>query len=300
MIPWRWSLVLLACAPGLQAHHEPGVTIAKLDEQIQRTPELAELYYQRGVEYQAMNQLDKARADYLQALKLKPDFLPAKRSVAAVDYQSGKLEQALEELRTALTNVPKEHAFLLPGCRQLEGEILLAMQQPEAALTALELALDTPFPELATWQLRAEAQRLAGKKDESIAGLKSAWEKSHAIILRNAWIDALLDADQTKEALPIIETELASSRFRSSWLIRRARATATSNPAASQADLTAAIEELTPRLAIDPPPTTLLCDRALAYALLGKRDLAEADYQLAKSRGASGANLRLLSKTLSR
>ena len=296
----RRLLLILGMATALHAHHEPGVTIALLDEQIQRTPQVAELFYQRGVEFLAMNQLEKSRADFAAALALKNDYLPAKRCLAQIDFQSGKPAEALNTLRTALANVPKEHQFLLPACHQLEGAILLSLHQPDAALKALELALDTKFPELYTWQLRAEAQQALGKIDESIAGLKAAWEKSRAVILRNAWIDALLDAGKPDEALPVIEEELASNRFLSSWLIRRARANQVKDAAASAADLRAAIDELTPRLATDPPAISLLCDRGLAYALLGDFSAAEADRVRARSLGASPANLRLLNKTLLR
>ena len=296
----RRLLLILGLATGLQAHHESGVTIAQLDAQIQRTPQVAELYYQRGVEFLAMNQLEKGRADFVFALALKTDYLPAKRCLAQIDFHSGKPAEALQTLRAALADVPREHQFLLPGCRQLEGEILLSLQQPDAALKALEQALETKFPELYTWQLRAEAQQALGKIDESISGLKSAWEKSHAIILRNAWIDALLDAGKTDEALPVIEAELAGSRFRSSWLIRRARATRVTDQTASDADLQAAIAELTPRLATDPPAVSLLCDRSLASALLGDLNAAEADRARARSLGASPANLRLLNRVLLR
>ena len=296
----RRLLLIVGMATGLQAHHEPGVTIAQLDAQIQLTPQVAELFYQRGVELLAMNQLEKGRADFSAALALKTDYLPAKRCIAQIDFQSGKPAEALQTLRAALANVPTEHQFLLPGCRQLEGEILLSMHQPDAALKALEQALDTKFPELYTWQLRAEAQQALGKIDESIAGLKAAWEKSRAVILRNAWIDALLEAGKTGEALPVIEAELAASRFRSSWLLRRARATQATDAAASAQDLRAAIDELTPRLATDPPSVSLLCDRALAYAMLGEFNAAEADRARARSLGASPANLRLLNKALLR
>lgn len=283
------------------AHHDPAVTVEQLNAQIALTPQMPELYYQRGVELSAMGQLEKAGEDFAKALSLRADYLPATRSLAQVKFQLQQPEPALALLQEAMQKAPAEHQFLIPGCRHLEGEILLKLGKNEAALKAFDQALLGTYPEIDTWRLRAEAQRLLGKTDEMITDLKNAWTKSSAIILRNEWLDALIEAGRVDEALPVIEQELATSRFRSSWLIRRARANlAGKKPDAAKQDLEEAIAELSGRLTVTPPPFSLLCDRGLAYALLGQKEQAAADLKQAIELGAPPGSCRLLTSVLAK
>ncbi len=281
-------------------HHQPGVTIEMLTEQIKRQPALAELYFQRADEYLAVQKQAEAEADLNKALELKPDYLPAQRILCRLWQMRGQPAKALEILRASLTKVPAEHQFLLPGCRQLEGELLMDLGKTTEALTVFEAAIAlTPTPDLDLLLFRAEAQRLLGKVQERIDGLKSAWERSHAIIMRNEWLNALIDSGRGAEALPFVQTELENSRFRSSWLIKRARIwLGADKREAAQEDLSAAIEELNTRLASSPPPYLLLCDRALAYSLLGKSTEARADVAQARQLGASEVQLRLILRLL--
>jgi tetratricopeptide (TPR) repeat protein len=292
----RWIIAIFAIGlNALHAHHEPAVTIAQLTEQITRTPSLPELYYQRGVEYLAIEQPAQAKTDFQKAVELRSDYLPAKRYLAQIEFHGGDAATALAAIRAAIQVAPEEHQFLVPGCHQLEGEILLQLKKPAEALTALDAALKAPFPEIDTWRLRAEAQRQLGKVDECISDLHSAWEKTNAIILRNEWLEALIVSPRFLEAMPVIEKEIESGRFKSSWLIRRARVHLKENRATeAKSDLEAAVAELTSRLAVAPPPFLLLCDRGLAYALLGQFEAAAADLAQAKSLGAQTAHCRQL------
>ncbi len=296
MRPW---FLFLLCSSISWADHEPAVTIADLTKQIAQTPLLPELYYQRGVELIALQDLPKAQADFEQALQLRADFLPAKRYLARIADQSGHPEQALAILREAILKAPEEHRFLLPSCHQLEAELLVELHQPEAALTAINKALLDRIPALETWRLQAQILQQLGQTDAALNSLKLAWEKTRAIILRNEWLDALIAAGRKNEALPIIEAELASTRIRSGWLIRRARLSLQDQRTdAARADLREAIDELTPRLAINPPPALLLCDRGLAYALLGEIAAAKQDLAAARKLGISETTCRTLVATL--
>lgn len=294
------GICLITFASSAFGHHEAAVTIAQLTEQIEKTPTLTELYYQRGQEYISVDQLEKAKADFSKALSLRADYLPAARMLAQATFQLNQPDQALTQLRAAMTAAPAEHQFIMPSCHHLEGQILLKMDKPKEALVAFQEALKVPFPEIDTLRLRAEAQRRLGLTDQSIADLKAAWLKSNAIILRNEWLEALLAAGRADEALPVIEQELASSRFRSSWLIRRARAfLVNKHEKEAKEDLDAAIKELTDRLVVTPPPFSLLCDRALAYALSGQIEPAREDLKQARTLGAPEGACRLASEILS-
>jgi tetratricopeptide (TPR) repeat protein len=294
-------LLLLLWAMPVRAHHDAAVTIAELTEQISNSPKLPELYYQRGVEVLSTQQLPAARADFEQALKLRPDYLPAKRYLATITNLEGYPERALQLLQEAISKAPEEHRFLLPSCHQLEAELLVQLKQFSPALTAVKLALDTAVPALETLRLQAQILRELGQDEAALTSLKEAWLKTHAIILRNEWLDTLIDLGRNEEALPLIQQELESTRFRSSWLLRRARIfLQQKRTAEAKLDLQAAIDELTPRLAITPPPALLLCDRGLAYAMLGQIAPAEQDLADARRLGVSETSCRLLVAILRR
>jgi tetratricopeptide (TPR) repeat protein len=165
----------------------------------------------------------------------------------------------------------------------------------------VKLALDTPLPALETLRLQAQILRELGQDEAALNSLKEAWLKTRAVILRNEWFDALIELGRGEEALPLVEQELENTRFRSSWLIRRARIFLQQKRSAeAKADLQAAIDELTPRLAVTPPPALLLCDRGLAYALLGQITPAEQDLAAARQLGVSETSCRLLVASLRR
>jgi tetratricopeptide (TPR) repeat protein len=291
----RIGIVCCLLMAPLRAHHEAAVTISELTVQIASNPKITELYYQRGVEYYGIQDYTKARADFQNALQQRPDYLPAKRYLAEITAQEGHVEAALEQLQAAMEAATADHRFLLPTCHGIQAQWLYQLHKLEPALLAVQDALQTPNPALETVRLHAQILRELGHHDEALACLKSAWEKSKAVILRNDWLDMLIALHRTTEALPIVEAELASTRLRSTWLIRRARLRLQLQQAAeAKADLTEAIAELTPRLATDPPPVTLLCDRALAYALLGRKPEAAADLAAARKLGISETSCRLV------
>jgi tetratricopeptide (TPR) repeat protein len=302
MQAWMFAAAAFLGGTGpLRAHHDPAVNIEALTEQIGKQPGIPELYFQRADEYMAQRKYPEAEADLRKALELKPDYLPAKRTMARIFKSVGRGAEALDLLRAATQNVPLEHQFLLTSCRQLEGEILLELGRPRDALAAVEAALNgNTAPDVELLLMRAEAQRQCGLVEPRIAGLKDAWDKCRAVLLRNAWLDALIDAGRGAEAAPYVQTELESSRFLSTWLIKRARIfLAAGNADGAKSDLEAAVGELTQRLQVDPPPFILLCDRAAAYAMLGKFSEAAADAKRAEELGAGPNQLRLAQRLLS-
>ena len=110
-------------------------------------------------------------------------------------------------------------------------------------------------------------------------------EQTASPVLEAEWIDALLDSGESRAALARIEPQLAESRCRASWLIRRARARlALDQSTRARGDLHAAVTEINGRLNPARPEVSLLAERGLALALLG--DLAGARSDLASARKA--------------
>ena len=109
--------------------------------------------------------------------------------------------------------------------------------------------------------------------------------------------EALIDAGQFRQALARIEPQLASARWQSSWLLRRARARKGLGEE-SAPDVRTAIAELNRRLSPQHPDLTLLADRGTANALLGKMAEARKDLVAAKKLGADAWVVRRLETLL--
>ena len=120
-----------------------------------------------------------------------------------------------------------------------------------------------------------------------VAGLEDGIKATGSGVLETERVEALIDAGQHKLALERIEPQLADSRWRSSWLIRRARVRiGLGQRAAAREDLKSAIVEINQRLTPSSPDLTLLTDRGLASALLGDEEAAKKDFQSARDAGA--------------
>lgn len=270
---------------------DPGheVRIGDLNAQITANPALPDLYYQRASNYRELNRLADARADLEKALSLKPDFLPADRELALLDEQDGHRKAGIDRLQKAIAKAPEEAAFHLPGCYAALADLLLKSDRNEEALAAAAkgIALSKEMT-IDLYLFRAEAQRRLGRHDERVRDLAGAVRDLKSYVLRIAWIEALIDAGRNAEALPEVQKEIDGSRFKSSWLIRRARIYLNDRKSAeAQADLAAALAEIEPRIRPERPEPSLICDRALIHALQGKRKDAAAELADAKTRGAA-------------
>ena len=132
---------------------------------------------------------------------------------------------------------------------------------------------------------------------ERLAGLEEGIRQTGAGVLEIERVEALIDGGQSAAALAIIERELADSRIKSSWLIRRARALlALGNPTGAGDNLRSALEEIGKRLNPKTPDVPLLMDKAAALELLGQKKEALRVYEEARDKGAGDtANERIKS-----
>ncbi len=294
------GVLLLSAGGELRADPGHEVSIAELSAQIEKTPEIPELYYQRAVNYREIGKVAEARADFAKALMLGPGFLPAGRELARMDAEAGKRGEGIERLKMLLAGAPAEAAFHVPGCCAALADLLLKEGRNEEALAAAvkgigaseEISIDL-------YLFRAEAQRRLGRHEDRVRDLAEAAGKLKSIVLRIAWIEALIDAGRTTEVLPEIEGEIATCRFQAAWRIRRARALL-KVPRKEEAmeELARALVEIEARLRPERPDLTLLCERALIYALTGRRAEAEAGLAEARERGADGWMTRTLEAAL--
>lgn len=286
----RLAILSLALAWPALSPANPGheVTVAELNAQISKTPDVPELYFQRGWNYREMQRPADARADWEKTLTLHPGFLPASRELARMDAQEGQLAAGIARLRKAMAGAAPDQAFHRPGCHSVLAELLLQQGNDEAALQETQAGLEeSPELLLDLCLLRSEAQRRLGKLDDRVRDLAAAMTKLRSFVVKAKWFDAMIDGGRGAEILPEIEQELANTRYQASWLIRRARIRQfQGDQAGAASDLSSALMEVHHRLRPENPDLSLVCDRGLIHALQGDHAAAAADLELARRQGA--------------
>ncbi|MEY2407408.1 MAG: hypothetical protein QOF48_78 [Verrucomicrobiota bacterium] len=290
MTPVALSLrcaLVLACfsAPSLLAHDSPEHVVELLSARIRERGKTAELLWQRATEQRALNHLAAAAADLREAISLQPAFIVAQADLGRVEFQLGDTPRALQTLTRAISDAGAAAPGLLHLAR---AEIRNAAGDFKGALADVEKAVEAGLPPDPDWYLlRSQIQLRLGRSLEAAAGLKEGLDRTGCAVLEADWIDALLDSRQAEPALTRIEAQLAETRCRSSWLIRRARARLLLGKATqARGDLHAAISEINGRLSPAHPDVSLLVDRGVAHALLG--DLPTAQRELDAVRKAGG------------
>ena len=271
-------IILSSCAGNLLAHHDVNATVAALTQKIKAQP-TAELYHDRAIEYRALRDRTHAEADLKSALKLNPDFQPSLAALARIQNQKGDHQEALSTAQKLVALSPdSHHQFLL-------ADIAFDAGEKAHALAAIEKA---PVSEDDTHLLHAHLLFEKGQTKEAATILKKAHATSQSIVLRNAWLDAMIASGQGREILSILDKEIRTSRFTAAHQIRRANII--ENPAA----LKAAITEINSRLNLQRPDLTLINDRRKAYLLLGETEKAAADFARMKKSGLVPAGPWLL------
>ena len=295
MLCSRLLLLILVFTPFfVLAHTDISETIKALTTRIEAKP-TADLYYQRGTEIRALQQKAHAIEDLESALKIEPHNRHALVALVQL-YETNTRAQAL---------ISRYQKFAKTKEEKFEAHYLLAsynaklglFEQASSQCHTLHLIRPSEDPALDLFHagLLLKLQR----PNEAATILKKSLNRTKSIVVRNNWVDAALTAGQTKAVLPIIEKELFSSRFRSSWLIRRARASLIlKKKEAAQADLREALVEIAPRINPERPDFTLIADRGLIHALMGNKTQAKNDLEILKKSGYSPHAYHLLTSAL--
>lgn len=267
---------------GAMAHHGPEDVIAELTAQLARSGDDVVVLSRRATEYRALGKQAEAEADLRRVLVLNPDSARDAEALGRVMWAQGKREEALGWVGRAVdaAQAGRERA----GSMILRAEWEMALGRDREAYATCTAAFREDPVGLVDWYLlRSRLQERLDLPVERVAGLRAGHAALGSVVLRNAWVDALLDARRCKQALPVIESALATARLKSSWLIRRGRARLGMGAvAAGRADLAAAITELNRRIHPERPDAELLLDRGWAHEMLGRKDAAGQDLRLAR------------------
>lgn len=284
----RFGVLLLAI--GLSgtalAHEGPEAEIEEITVEIARFGESAERLLQRAIEYRVLGRLKEAANDLQRAARLEPDRPGLRRELARVQEGQGQTDEALAtvELGLGLKSIePEERASLLA----LKAGLLADKGKQEPALENWTEALRLQPGNVDWHHHRSQLLWEMGRHDERLKRLDEAVAATGSGMLEVERIDALLDAGRWTEALPRIESELASSRLRGSWLLRRGRALlGMSRADEARRDLEAAAAEIRARLGPGIREASLLAEVGLAEELLGHAEEARRWYADAVVAGA--------------
>jgi tetratricopeptide (TPR) repeat protein len=290
---------LLALTIAAMAHDSPEHKVTELSFEIVRSGKTPELLMQRGIEHRALGQLADAAADFEAAFQLDPKLAVALKELSLIQLAQGKGDLALRTINRLL--VGRDSVKPSPDFLIVRAEIHTARKNYRAALRDCEAAFQETSGNLEWYLLRAQLQRQLGMFDECLSGLREGLVKTGSAVLQEECIEAMIDAGQHKAALKQIESELADSRWRSSWLIRRARARlGLGQTKAAQRDLRAALKELNERIVPNAPEVTLVIDRGVANALLEEKSRALEDLRLARMLSPDAASLWRLERLIGR
>tara|TARA_Y100001960_G_scaffold59792_2_gene62352 strand:+ start:370 stop:1254 length:885 start_codon:yes stop_codon:yes gene_type:complete len=259
------------------SHHDTKTLIKNLTKRIESGESTAENYYKRAIEYRVLGQIKEAEKDLKMALERNVNFTFARREMTRILSKKGKHKQAIlcaeKVIINALTKREKSSAMILLA------EVLSNAGEPSEAIKYSSAAFELyPNGKIEWYLLHARLLREMKRDGERPETLHTGYQATGSIVLRNAWIDSLLECHQYETALPIIEKELLESRLKSSWRLRRAKAyIGTGKVNAAMKDLRMCLKELNQRIHPRNPDMTLIADRGLAHALLGNINTAKND-----------------------
>jgi tetratricopeptide (TPR) repeat protein len=290
-----YAALLWSGAGSLLAHDSPEHQVQLLTSIMDSQGKSSSLLLKRASEYRVLGQVEKAISDIQEALALNPRADGAWQELCRLYLAQGKQGLALQAVNKALAGTEDEEEKA--SVYMLRAEVFTAQNKAPEALADMERAFKDGAPELEWYIQRGQLQGKLGKWDECLKGLQQGYEQTRSIVLEIEWIEALIDAGKPREALALIEPHLANARLKSSWLLRRARAKKALNQE-FQEDLQVVLKELDQRANPRYPDLTLLADRGLACALLGRVEEARKNYEAARQLGADGWVLRRLEPLL--
>lgn len=254
------------------AHESPEHTLDALNKHPHLSP--AQLH-QRAIAQGALKKYPAAIADLQSAIAHDPKKLGYHLELTRIQIAAGKFHDALHTADHALplATSPEQRAEI----HILKAEAYQLSDHPKKSLTSVQKAfIEIPQGDIEWYLLRSENQRALGLDQQRITDLESGLKQHPSAVLKSHWIDALLDAGKFKLALKEINQELTDRRWKSSYLIKRARAlTGLNRQAEATSDLHAALAEIAPRINPKHPDLLLLADQATAYTLLGNKTKAE-------------------------
>lgn len=264
---------LIAGVFSATGHDSPTHRIEALGNRIESEGISAELLIDRAFEHNALGDWRNAVADFEAVLRFSPGSWTALAGCAKAYLNLGEWERtasfAMEGIE--LQDDPSEKApfyALLAQARMKQKNWLNALEAWRGALISSNPQID--------WFLgESETLRHLRKYDQQVEALAKARQRNPSVVLRRAWIQALVDTGDFEKASIEIERGMSQSRWQSFWLLLRAQIHGQNQEYHEQrADAATAFAEIKSRSSAEHPDPYLMMEAARALAILGERDEA--------------------------
>ena len=266
------------------AHDSPGDVIHLLTDRIESHGPTVRLLASRAYEHRSLGDSAAAIADFQHALKLQPGYSPAILGCAETMLGQGSYSDAESIIRTGL--LPDDEVSRRAPFEAVLARILAAQLRWSEAREAWRAALQAPDPEVDWFLGEAECLARMGCFPEQVDALAKAVKRNPSVVLQRAWIRALVDAGEFGRASTEIESALAGSRWKSQWLLLRARINGQrGNVIAEKSDAMAALTEIRSRYNPERPAPYLVAEMGNALALLGQHEESRACIEQARRLG---------------
>lgn len=255
----------LAAGAIAAAHHGPDEVVAELSTRIAAGEEASPLLLRRAQELRVLGRTDEAIADYRRVLAARPGDLAATLGLAKTLNAIGRHEEALAALRPVTMTAPEP---VRPSYHAVAAAAHEALGEDQRAVAAWEAAIAGDAPQVDWLVAHAATLRRLGRPAQARAALAAAVDRNPSEVIRRAWIESLIDGGDAERARELVQEGLARARWRSYWLVLRARLLADAGRyVAAGRDVDAAITELDNRLAGGAPNPLLRREREAAAAL---------------------------------
>lgn len=212
-------LMALAIADAA-AHQEILDQLADLDERIDKQPEAAQLYLERGEVHRVHRDWAAAAADYRVARERNPDLTLVDFCWGRMKLEAGHPDEAVSLLARYLLQRPDDSAAL-----EVRGRARLELEQYGAAVgdfeRALQLTPEGARPSSHLYLQRARAQVAAGEPAAALQGLGEGLARlGGAITLELEALALERELGRVQAALARLQRLAGAAQRPEPWLVR--------------------------------------------------------------------------------
>jgi len=213
--------ILAACLRAtLLAHGPDHEVVSRLTEELRKDPANVRLLLDRGERLRSHGDLEAARTDFVEALRIDPGFQPARVRLALVERSSGRTNEALALLDETIRREP-DHLLALSA----RADLRVRSGTPAAALADYDEVIRRSKPARPELYLARARAQLAASTNAAPAALAGLEEGIRAIGPSPALESMALDLERrcgdTRAALRRIDALAAMSDRKERWLAER-------------------------------------------------------------------------------
>ena len=290
------SVVFLFVFPAW-GHRSPDRVVEALRERIKADGASLRLLTDWAYEHQSLGNWQAAVTAFRAAIELEPRSRFAILGCAKALLHTDAWPQADEMAQRGLAL--DENAASQAPFHALRARVFSRQHRWLDALEAWRGSLRSPHPEIDWFLGEAECLARLTRHPERVEALARAMTRNPSIVLRRAWIRALVDAGEFEVAFREIDRGMTMARWKSSWLLLRARIHGENQRFEEQkVDAMAAWLELRNRVRSALSDPYLVKDAAWALGYLGECDQALAYVEKARLLGVPEMDLLPIEQTI--